>query len=152
MKPGVSPIPRLRLTEARRQRQWSQTELAEQVGTTQVNVSRWERGITKPTPYFRKKLCVLFGKTPYELGLSGEQTVEPPPPTSPLSPDQRLPLWYVPFPRNPFFTGREDMLQRVHKILHQKRTLTLTQSLAVSGLGGIGKTQIALEYAYQYRQ
>jgi len=35
----------------------SQEELAERVGTTPSNVSRWERGITSPTPYFRRKLC-----------------------------------------------------------------------------------------------
>jgi transcriptional regulator with XRE-family HTH domain len=39
------------------------------LGTTHVNVSRWERGITKPHPYFRRRLCQLFGKTETELGL-----------------------------------------------------------------------------------
>ncbi|MGH2482108.1 MAG: helix-turn-helix domain-containing protein, partial [Ktedonobacteraceae bacterium] len=48
--------PRLRLTEARNMRGWSQQEVAEHIGSTYVNVSRWERGITRPSPYFRKKL------------------------------------------------------------------------------------------------
>jgi tetratricopeptide (TPR) repeat protein len=45
-------------------------EVAESIGTTYVNVSRWERGITRPAPYFRKKLCGLFGKTEQELDLA----------------------------------------------------------------------------------
>src|SRR5947209_5843094 len=61
--------PRLRLTEARILRDWSQQEVADRIGTTFVNVSRWERGITKPNPYFRRKLCLLFAKTAQELDL-----------------------------------------------------------------------------------
>jgi len=45
----------------------SQEELAERIGTTPSNVSRWERGITSPTPYFRRKLCDLFQLQPEEL-------------------------------------------------------------------------------------
>ena len=51
----------------------------------------------------------------------------------------------LPFPRNPFFTGREDQLQAIHI------ALTSRGRAALSGLGGIGKTQTALEYAYRYR-
>jgi Tetratricopeptide repeat/NB-ARC domain len=59
-------------------------------------------------------------------------------------------LWYVPYGRNPLFTGREDILQRLHDVLTTTKTAALTQ--AISGLGGIGKTQTALEYAYRYHQ
>lgn len=45
----------------------SQEELAERVGTTSSNVSRWERGITSPTPYFRRKLSEVFQVHPDEL-------------------------------------------------------------------------------------
>jgi len=45
----------------------SHEDLAERVGTTSSNVSRWERGITSPTPYFRRKLCDVFQLTPDEL-------------------------------------------------------------------------------------
>ena len=51
----------------------------------------------------------------------------------------------LPFPRNPFFTGREDQLQAVHA------ALTSRGRAALSGLGGIGKTQTALEYAYRHQ-
>ncbi|WP_151729611.1 tetratricopeptide repeat protein [Thermogemmatispora aurantia] len=64
------PRPRVRLVEARMSRGWSQQEVAERLGTTHVNVSRWERGVTKPNPYFRRKLCRLFGLTEEELDLA----------------------------------------------------------------------------------
>jgi len=64
-----------------------------------------------------------------------------------------VPIWYVPYRRNPFFTGQEDMLTRLRTALTVNKTAALTQQAtpqAISGLGGIGKTQIALEYAYRY--
>ena len=70
---------RTKLVEARTQRKLSQHEVAEQIGTNYVNVSRWERGITRPGPYFRRKLSQLFGKTEEELGLVlvGEAPISP---------------------------------------------------------------------------
>lgn len=60
--------------------------------------------------------------------------------------------WHIPYPRNRFFTGREEILTRLHDMLGQEKAVKQAQSLALSGLGGMGKTQIALEYAYQYAQ
>jgi class 3 adenylate cyclase/tetratricopeptide (TPR) repeat protein/DNA-binding XRE family transcriptional regulator len=61
-----------------------------------------------------------------------------------------IPLWNVPFRRNPFFTGRTSLLERLHEQLNQSQSAALTQSHALTGLGGIGKTQSAVEYAYRY--
>ncbi|MCX9025511.1 MAG: tetratricopeptide repeat protein [Candidatus Methanoperedens sp.] len=55
----------------------------------------------------------------------------------------------VPFPRNPYFTGREQVLEQLHNALKSDKAAALAQ--AISGLGGIGKTQTAVEYTYQYR-
>jgi tetratricopeptide (TPR) repeat protein/transcriptional regulator with XRE-family HTH domain len=153
---------RTRLIEARKQRQWSQQELATLVGTTQHNVSRWEGGRTTPGPYFRARLCELFGMCARELGLMGTQEGEEAQAfpaslsedvqASLLPADHSIPLWHVPYARNPFFSGRDEVLLHLHDMLHREHTMALTQSLAISGLGGIGKTQIALEYAYRYRQ
>ncbi len=92
--PKTDPQPRIRLTEARNNRGWSQLEVAERIGTTHVNVSRWERGITRPSPYFRRKLCQLFGKNEEELDLQAVPNVGAPLagalPTAP--PSDRAPL------------------------------------------------------------
>ncbi len=60
-------------------------------------------------------------------------------------------FWNVPYRRNPYFTGREDLLTRLHELLRSSKAAALTQPQAISGLGGIGKTQTAMEYAYRSR-
>ncbi len=61
-------------------------------------------------------------------------------------------IWNIPYPRNPFFTGREEVLIRLADALKAGQSAALSQPQAISGLGGIGKTQIAIEYAYRYHQ
>ena len=61
------------------------------------------------------------------------------------------PVWNIPYEQNPFFTGREPLLRQLHEMLHRKGSSALSQPQALSGLGGIGKTQTALEYSYRYR-
>jgi hypothetical protein len=46
--------------------------------------------------------------------------------------------------RNPFFTDREPELAQLHE------ALAAQGRAALSGLGGVGKTQTALEYAYRH--
>ncbi len=61
--------PNRRLKHVRELRGWSQAKVAEQIGTDATTVSRWERGLFSPTPYFRERLCTLFDKNAEELGL-----------------------------------------------------------------------------------
>ena len=62
-----------------------------------------------------------------------------------------FPLWAVPHPRNIYFTGREDVLADLHRALKSSHAAALSQPQAVFSLGGIGKTQIAIEYAYRHQ-
>jgi hypothetical protein len=61
------------------------------------------------------------------------------------------PPWMVPYGRNPYFTGRDGVLTTLYRQLHDRQTAAISQTQAISGLGGIGKTQTAVEYAYRYR-
>jgi hypothetical protein len=57
----------------------------------------------------------------------------------------------IPYERNLLFTGREDVRKRLHTTLRAGKTTALTQPQSNSGLGGIGKTQAAVEFAYRYQ-
>ncbi len=160
MNRNTVSIPNQRLREARLSHYWSQQELAAQIGTTVVNVSRWERGITSPGPHFRYQLCTLFGMNAQELGLLPGETIEKgeqPTHKGGLEKERATSLeasasqQYLPYRRNPLFTGREDILLRLRHMLDTRQTAALSQAQAISGLGGIGKTQTVLEYAYRFR-
>ncbi|MFD3505017.1 FxSxx-COOH system tetratricopeptide repeat protein [Streptomyces sp. NPDC058678] len=51
-------------------------------------------------------------------------------------------------PRNTNFTGRDAMLRELRQRLTSVNDVAM---LAVHGLGGVGKTQLAVEYAYRYQ-
>lgn len=145
----LSPRPRLGLTEARMQRSWSQQEVADRIGTTHVNVSRWERGITRPNPYFRRKLCALFGKSEEELEL-----VSPPPQeleTTPLisqpASDDANAVYDPTIPLLPAkqLVGREHELAQIRQRLCAGGSVALT---ALNGLPGVGKTALSIALAH----
>jgi len=57
------------------------------------------------------------------------------------------PHWNVP-QRNSAFTGRSSVLEKLRDRLAASVTVVVPQAL--HGLGGVGKTQVALEYAYRF--
>lgn len=76
-----------------------------------------------------------------------EPLPQPPSPKPPEPAEPAGPIWYVP-PYTPFFTGRERELESLRKTFMARAGL-VTQAL--TGLGGMGKTQTALAYAHRYR-
>ncbi len=58
-------------------------------------------------------------------------------------------VFLVPNARNPNFTGREELRRQVGQQLDSNRLLAV---VALEGMGGIGKSQAALEYTYRNAQ
>ncbi len=140
-----------RIKHEREQRAWTQSEVAERIGSTRINISRWENGTTIPGPYYRQRLSELFEKSVQELGFLPTYSEEGTEETSPFSNHSRThasPFWNIRHRRNPFFTGRKEILHHLHTEFRSHQTSCVI--LALSGLGGVGKTQIAIEYAYDY--
>ena len=153
MKPVFQQVVRYE----RIRRGWTQQALADKIGTTPLNVGRWERGLTLPYLYFRQKLSEVFEKSFYELGIAEEGADEDGlsarATASISSGETSSPLWNVPYRRNIFFTGREEILGYLRTILlSEERPVAISQPQAISGLGGIGKTHAAVEYAYRFRE
>ncbi|MDQ2901972.1 MAG: tetratricopeptide repeat protein [Chloroflexota bacterium] len=124
----------------RKQQKVTQRQLADRLGVHYNTIWAWERGDYLPNT----RNMVL--EVAMHLHLDESQT-------------RRLldaslmdfPLyWSIPYQHNPCFTGREELLLWLHEVFTQKKQGYLTQSCALSGLGGIGKTQVAIEYAYRY--
>ena len=121
-----------RLRRERESRHWTQEQLAEKIGSSVPSINRWEHDRSAPRQDMFNLLSEVFGKPPERWG-TGRQI-----------------LWNIPFLRNPYFTGRDQLLQRLHQVLAADNTVALSQTRSISGLGGIGKTQTAIEYAYRY--
>jgi transcriptional regulator with XRE-family HTH domain len=158
------------LRRERELRGWSQAELAEEVGTDQKVVSRWERGISHPSPYFRKKLIELLGKNAAELGFVVQpETPEPSlaydriTPASSLTQNQTNAQYspisdhgsIMPFPPHPYFAHPYALQQNFIGRAHERTMLTewLTKGtqplLVLVAFGGMGKSALAWTWLQQ---
>jgi hypothetical protein len=58
------------------------------------------------------------------------------------------PVWGNVPPRNRTFTGRVQLLEDLHRRLQEGTTAVLPEAL--QGMGGVGKSQLAVEYVYRH--
>jgi tetratricopeptide (TPR) repeat protein len=58
----------------------------------------------------------------------------------------------MPFIPNYLFVGRRQDLIRIAKALKGGQTAAISQIVAITGIGGIGKTQLACEFVHRYGQ
>ncbi|HEX6293027.1 MAG TPA: tetratricopeptide repeat protein [Herpetosiphonaceae bacterium] len=159
----------------------TQAALAERVGCAVVTIRKWEKDLGRPSRETADRLAtclaippnerarflqVARGERPADDGASTiasdpdgpQSSTQPPmeplprdrvPPPAPLPPGSRMPLR-----RNPLFVGRDADLRQLATALHIGTTAAIGQLeiAAATGLGGIGKTQLACEFVHCYGQ
>jgi transcriptional regulator with XRE-family HTH domain len=145
MPKSAKAIPNLRLKEVRELRGWSQKYVADQIGADNYYLSRWEHGTASPSPYYRRKLCLLFGMDAKELGLLREETIEDvalpiqrsgssPASSEPLR-DPSIPL---PFAGGYGLVGRDDIVNQLKQRLFNSRNVVLTALNGLPARSGVG--------------
>ena len=93
---------------------------------------------------------------PKELSLpvstTEEESVETPKVTAVVNYHPDNPVFNVPFrAKGDGMVGREEPLQKVREQLTAGKRTAIGHTAAFQGLGGLGKTQLAVEYAYRFR-
>jgi transcriptional regulator with XRE-family HTH domain len=82
--PAGEAVPNVLLRQAREARNQTQDEVADGLiqlgagGVTGNLVSKWERGICRPSRFHRRLLCQFFEVTPEQLGFGGTSSGGPP--------------------------------------------------------------------------
>jgi tetratricopeptide (TPR) repeat protein len=69
------------------------------------------------------------------------------PPPSPVA--AKADVWNLPLERNPAFTGRRGLLTRLQQALTKPGDRQAR--VVLTGMGGVGKTAVAVEYAHAHR-
>ncbi|MBA2396978.1 MAG: helix-turn-helix transcriptional regulator [Ktedonobacteraceae bacterium] len=124
----------------RKKQKISQRVLASKIGVHYNTIWGWERGDYLPDS---KGMVLELGHQLYLNDQETRQLLE-------ASLTALSPHWLLPFPRNSFFVGREKVINQIHDfITHDHKDIT-SRYCSLSGLGGIGKTQTAIEYAYRF--
>ncbi len=114
--------------------------------SNRVPVTQWlshDEAFVDVVNGIRKAIDELQASTAFNVVIEELQPIQPVP-LDQLSIADLIPM------RNQYFTGRDSLL----KVLHNKLTAERTgenMPVAITGLGGIGKTQLAIEYIHRYR-
>ena len=95
---------------------------------------------------FHRLCCGVLGTLPGDVGGAVEIDPNAIPSVHPLPPGSVMSI-----SPNPHFTGREEELRELSRLLDAEGMVAaIGQVAAATGLGGIGKTQLAAEYAHRY--
>jgi tetratricopeptide (TPR) repeat protein/transcriptional regulator with XRE-family HTH domain len=152
MKSASTTVPNILLRQARELRGWSQKFVAEQVDAPATcYISRWERGYTIPSPFYREKLCRVFGKDARELGffLMKEPLEALPATLNSATFSQTHAMSSAKaflfdtselLAKNACLVGRQEVMQHVTQKLCTEQEKNI---LALYGLPGAGKTSLA---------
>ncbi|HEX6290206.1 MAG TPA: FxSxx-COOH system tetratricopeptide repeat protein [Herpetosiphonaceae bacterium] len=157
----------------------TQAVLAQRVGCAEVTIRKLEAEVTRPSRQIAERLatCLEVPADAHAHFLQvarGERSVDDLPPArmdrtitpsaSADVPVEHIPLDVVPLPaplpsgsrmplrRNPLFVGRDGALRQLARALTMSGTAAIGQIeiAAATGLGGIGKTQLACEFVHRY--
>jgi len=110
----------------RKRKRMSQDKLAQAIGVNRQTIVAWETSKNPPKDITRVlELAHVLDLDERETNILLAAAF--------LGP---LPAWHLPYLRNPYFTGREDILQRLHDTLTASKATALAQRQAISGLVG----------------
>ena len=121
MKMKTIDITTYRINRLLKERNWSQTDLAQRMGVTQQTIQKWAKGKTSPSMENVDKLSEITGYAPYWFMLppaEGDQVVTPD--TMKLGPMQLdLLKTFNAFPE-------EDQQQMLYEMKERKETMDKT--------------------------
>ena len=121
--------------------QWTQRQMAEKLGVSLRTYIKWEIGESTPSDTKDlENIKDIFGLNETDTATLYRAMAR----VSPEIHNSRFPR------KNPFFTGREARLEQLEQRLKENGSVAITQPIAISGLGGVGKTQLVIEYAHRH--